>query len=467
MGGADPAFAFARHLTHTPYEALPVEAVEAAKKDILDTLGTAIAGSSAAGGREVTQLAADWGGVAQSTVWVYGPRVPAHHAALANGNMAHALDFDDTHDRAIIHAGVTSIPALLAAAEHASTEGRPVSGRTALVALATSIDVMARLGLAIRRGPGDTGWIYTPLLGFFGAAAAAARAYGLDEERTLHALGIAYAQASGNNQCVPDAALTKRLQAGLAAQGGVLAAQLAQRGITGAKQITQGKYGFYHVYLHDDYDPAPLLADLGQRFEVAELSFKPYPCCRAGHGAIDATLALVREHGLRAEEVEGVVVRVSRGPYELLGDPIERKRRPEGIVDAQFSIPFMVATALASGKVFIDDFAPGRLRDESILGLASRVTPIVDEEIERSAPKTFTTVVEITTRDGRRYARRVEQLKGDPKNPMSYAELADKFRACAAYAGRPLAAERVEQVIENVGRLERLDDVATLARMLA
>lgn len=211
MGVADPAFAFARFIARTPYEVLPRDAVEAAKKDLLDTLGAAIAGSSAAGGREVAELAAEWGGAAQSTVWVYGQRVPAHHAALANGDMAHALDFDDTHDRAILHAGVTTIPALLAAAEHASALGRPVSGKTALAALVTSIDLKARMGLAIRRGPGDTGWIYTPLLGFFAAAAAAARAYGLDEERTLHALGIAYAQASGNNQCVPDAALTKRL----------------------------------------------------------------------------------------------------------------------------------------------------------------------------------------------------------------------------------------------------------------
>ncbi|MBI3965652.1 MAG: MmgE/PrpD family protein [Chloroflexi bacterium] len=462
----DPAFAFARHVAQTPFEALPAVAVEATKKDILDTLGAALAGSAAAGGREVAELVADWGGAPQSTVWVYGTRAPAHHAALANGNMGHALDFDDTHDRAILHAGVTTIPALLAAAEHGSGQSRPVSGRTALAALATSIDMIARMGLAIRRGPGDTGWIYTPLLGFFGAAAAAARAYGLDEERTLHALGIAYAQTAGNNQCVPDAALTKRLQAGFAAQGGVLSAQLAQRGVTGAKQIAQGKYGFYHVYLNDDYDPAPLLADLGERFEVADLSFKPYPCCRAGHGAIDATLALREQHQLDPANVERVDVRTSNGPYELLGDPIERKRNPAVVVDAQFSLPFMVATALSRGRVFIDDFTPESIRDNTTLALANRVFPAVDPEIERSAPKTYTTVVEVTTRDGGRYSHRVEQLKGDPRNPMTYSDVADKFRACAAYAARPLASDQVERVVEIVARLERIDDVAELAALL-
>ncbi|MFH1486358.1 MAG: MmgE/PrpD family protein, partial [Chloroflexota bacterium] len=214
----DAAVALAKNAARTRYSDIPVEAVEATKKDIIDTLGTTMAGSAAAGGREIAELMRESGCGGKSTILVYGGKVCAENAAMANGSMGHALDYDDTHDAAILHVGVTTVPAAFAIAEQI---GR-VNGRDFITAVTLGIDVICRLGLANKEGPAEPGgWILTPLYGYFGAAIAAGKLLGLDEVGLINAMGIAYSQTAGNHRCIDDGALTKRMQAGFAAKGGV------------------------------------------------------------------------------------------------------------------------------------------------------------------------------------------------------------------------------------------------------
>src|SRR5579883_577962 len=281
----DPAWLLAQHVCRTGYADLPASAVVATRRDLIDTFGCMLGGSGAPGIAELCQVIGDWGGRREGRVLLRGLTLPAPQAALINASMGHALDFDDTLDSGgSIHPGVSVLAAVLALADRLAK----VSGRDVLLATALGLDVSCRIALACTR---DRGWHRTAAIGVFGAAAAAGKLIGLTAAQMLHAFGIAYSHAAGNRQCILDGALTKRLQAGQAASAGVFAAVLAQTGFTGARNIFNGRFGFFELYQPGGYDASLLLEDLGSAFRGEDLSYKPYPCGRPLHAAIDAALA--------------------------------------------------------------------------------------------------------------------------------------------------------------------------------
>jgi 2-methylcitrate dehydratase PrpD len=225
---------------------LDAAVIRAVKTNVLDTLSCALAGSSAKGIAEVTGLVREWGGAPQADLFVFGGRFPAHIAAWANVAMSHARDYDDTHDTAVLHAGVTAVPAAIAAGQLRGG----ISGAELIAAVAAGIEVTCRLGLATKLDLIESGFIYTSLLGYFGATAAAGRALGLNETEMANALGIVYSSVAGNHQVTLDASLMKRIQPGFAAQAAVLAVQLSRRGIRGPVGVFEGADGFFRVYLH-------------------------------------------------------------------------------------------------------------------------------------------------------------------------------------------------------------------------
>lgn len=454
----DAAIAFAQLATKQKYEGLPEAAVEATKKDILDTLGTALAGSIAEGAEELVGLARELGGKEESSVIAYGIKVPSHEAALVNGFMARSVDYDDTHDIAMLHAGASVVPAAFAAAERRGA----VSGKEFITAVALGVDMICRMGLAKQEGrwAGFTG---TPLYGYFGGALASARILGLTEEQTINALGIAYGQAAGTLQSVIERVLTKNLDVGCAARGGVFSALAAQRGITGAHNCLEGDLGLFKVYHRGNYDPKQLTDELGKRFEVANLGFKPYPCCRLNHTFIDLALALSQEHKIRPEDIEEVVGYIDQEPH-LEFQPVEEKQNPKTVTDAQFSIPYCVAVALIRGAVVLDDFTASALQDQAVLALAKKVFPKLDPSLYR-AKETPPARLEIKARTGT-YSKDTEYPYGHPKNPMSTESLVGKFRNCAAHAKRRFPEGNISKVIDMVTRLEEVSNVAEIIRLL-
>jgi 2-methylcitrate dehydratase PrpD len=320
--------------------------------------------------------------------------------------------------------------------------------------------------LATTQSIHEGGFMFTPLYGYFGSAAAAAKILGLDEGEVVNAFGIAYAQASGNVQVNIDDehALTKRLQVGFAAKGGLMSALLAQKGLTGAQQSMEGRFGIFNLYQRGQYDRATLLDGLGEQFEVANLSFKPYSCCRQIHGHVDAALQLRQDYGLKPEDIEAVTIFVNRDPHPLC-DPLEVRRRPTEEVVAQFSIPYSVAAALTYGKVLIKDYTLPALSDEAVLAVAEKVSPQYDSSLPtRSVPPAR---MEIVTKDGRTLkSDDVLVAKGHPDNPMSFAELADKFRDCASHSAGTLDSDAVERAIELCANLETVSDISDLVKLL-
>ncbi len=456
----DAIFSFVKNFTGTRYGDIPGAAVAAVKKEVLDSLATALGGSSKEGIRELVDMVKEWGGREQSTVIAYGFKCPAPNAAQVNATMIHALDYDDGHPVALVHIGCTAVSTCFAVAERMGK----VSGQEFITALALGADFLARLGLASRPGSSliTSGWHPTALYGYLGAAAMAGRIMGLDEERMVNALGIAYHQCAGNTQCGTDGALTKRMGPGMAARGGITAALMAERGITGARNILEGKAGMFSLYHGGDYDPRILTADLGKRFEGVNIGYKAYPCCGFTHPFIDATLSLISQHDIKAGQVREIRVCGGESAYGLCAPD---KFTPRTVVDAQFSVPWTVATTLLKGKVTVENFTEKAIKNKAVLRTARKITARLEPDMNRHGvgPGRVTIVM----KDGAEYTEEVEHFLGSMERPMTYEDCAAKFRECAAGSIKPLPGDTVDKVIEMIGQLEQLDEVREIIELLS
>ncbi len=441
---------------------LPPAAVAVVKADVFDTLVCAAAGSSAPAIPEIRELAAEWGGAPQATVFVYGDKIPAHQAAWVNGAMAHARDYDDAHDAATLHAGVSVVPGALAAAELAGG----VSGADFIAAVAVGLETISRLGMCTKLSIVDSGYMYTSLFGYFAATIAAARALKLDKAQTVNALGISYSQVAGNHQVTRDAALTKRMQPGYAAMSGVMSVQLARRGIRGVQSTFDGEDGFLRVYLHNKFDRPALTEGLGKRWDFTQLGFKLYPCCRLTHGALEAALALRAKVG-NVGRIKRIRVGVNHMAYEAVCTPVEVRKAPKTIVTAQFSIPYTVAAALVDGAVGLAHFTDPSLQRPDILAVAQKVESYVHEEIERVAGRSVSpTQVDIEMEDGTTHSLRVDLPSGHPDLPMSAEVCEAKARGCFRIAVRPFGDSAARDLRSLCDGLESLDDVRKLVRVM-
>jgi 2-methylcitrate dehydratase PrpD len=286
-----------------------------------------------------------------------------------------------------------------------------ISGQDLIAALALGADFLARLGLASRPNSSlvKSGWHPTPLYGYLGAAAMAGRIIGLDKTKMLNGLGIAYHQCAGNSQAVDDGALTKRLGPGLAAKGGITAALMAERGITGAHNILEGEHGVFKQYHGGDYSPQILTADLGKIFEGANIGDKAYPNCGFTHAFIDAIFNLKSKYEIKPEQIEKITAYGGDPAYGLCM-PLEIRRSPRNPIDSQFSLPWAIATALVKGKITPDDFTEDAIKRESILNISHKVSGVLVPEMSKHGvgPGRVTIVM----KDGKTYTEHVEHSLG-------------------------------------------------------
>lgn len=444
-----------QHITETQFHDLPEAVVDNTKRFILDSIGVALAGCNAPGCREVVDLIKEWGGKPEATIISYGGKVPSPSAAMVNSMMMHALDFDDTLDESALHAHVSVLPAALAAAESSGN----ISGADLINAVALGVDMVCRLGLSTRR---PLSWIRTATCGTFGAAVAAGKVMGLDREKLSNALGIAYSKTAGNAQCLIDGGLVKRMQPAFSAQSGVLSAFLAQSGITGARDFLEGQYGFFNLYESGDYNQEKLVEGLGKEYEGMRLSIKPYPSCRMTHASIDAALAAKNDYNIQPASIEEIVVYVSKMAQEMVGQPFAIRENPQ--VDAQFSIPYTVATAILGGDVRLEDFEKASIGGASVLDLAKKVRVIVDPGLP--ARDMNRSHVSVRTRSGT-YEKTIITMKGSPSNPLSVEECIAKFLKCVDYGRLENLKEKASSIIEQVLHLETLENIGGLTTLLA
>src|ERR1700733_1619804 len=426
---------------------VPPEVVGRARLLVLDLVGNIIRGRET---ESTPALLTTIGalGLAQGASRVFGdPHTysPAG-AALLQGALAHSLDFDDTHAAGTLHPGAPVIPAALAAAEMTNA-----SGATTLTAIIAGYEVICRVALALPAGEHyERGFHPTATCGVFGAAAAAARVFGLDAEGVASALGIALSQTAGSLQFLQNGAWTKRFQVGWSAMAGLVAATLAGKGFKGAGEAVEGTHGFLRSYA-----PAPVperaIQDLGTAYELMATGVKPYPSCRYGHAGIDAALALCAEQDLRPHEISGVVYGSSNAGMLLVGAPAAKKANPQNIVDAQFSAPFVLSVALATGAMKWDSYE--LLHDSRIRTLMSKIRCEYDAEIEAEFPANMSGKLTVHAR-GRVFIKKIIVPRGEPGNFLSVDKLSAKFADLAQSALSPPQTAKLAGAILDVDRLE-------------
>jgi len=447
----------------TDFDKLPENVIEATKKSAVDTLAVIIAGRKAEGCETLFQLVKEWGGKKEATILTYGKKVPFPNAVFVNAVMARAMDLDEVHDIGTVHPSACIIPATLGAAEVSNG----VSGKEFIVANALGIDLICRMSLAPAIGSCVSGMNFTYQCGTFGATAAVGKLLRLDRHQMINALGIAYSQAAGNSQCFVDGALTIRVQQGLSAKAGALSAVLAQRGITGAENFFEGKFGYFNIYQGGKFDRNILLKDYGKHFEGIHVSQKPlYSCCKFNHASIDAARALVQEYKIKPNQIDQIEALVtSQEVYNFVCDPIDVKQNPRTLMDAQFSLPYTVALALVKGKVSLDDFTHEAIKDERVLKIARKVS-VQLKPTEGRALLPAPGIIKLRTLDGKQFTKEVHFVKGHPNHPNSLEDCFEKMMACIDYSRCRKIKERYQQVRDLLMDLENVSDVREVITLL-
>jgi len=445
----------AAFVSGTSYEGLPDAVSARAKLLIMDCLGIAVRARHDADSTPSLLAAVDQLGLrgGQTTVVGDSATYAPPGAALINGTLAHSLDFDDTHAGGSIHASAPIVPAALAAAEMVAADGRAL-----LAGIVAGFEVQIRLSLALV--PGDhyeRGYHPTATCGAFGAAAAAARVFGLSAAQIAHAFGICLSQTAGSMAFLNEGAWTKRFQVGYAAMNGLVAASLAKEGFTGPAEPFVGKAGFLHSYA-----PNPLVEKavdgLGEVYETMAIGVKPYPSCRYSHAGMDALIALRDAHAIEPAEIEAVEIGLSQTGWRIVGDPEAEKHQPKNTVDGQFSMPFLAAVVLREGGMVWDDYRD-HLVDEQTLALCRKVTTVVAPEGLLASP--WSARVEVRTGRGS-FETVVAIPKGEPETFLAAEELRAKFDGLV---GPYLSVDRRDQLAEALLAIEAAPDIGDVVKL--
>jgi 2-methylcitrate dehydratase PrpD len=444
----------ARFSASLRFDSLPEPVVHQAQRCLLDTTGAMLAGSrlSLAGqaGRRMAEKLAERGdsGVAGSTM----SRSPMT-AALVNGMASHALELDDGSKHATYHPGASIVPAALALGE-----ARRVSGRKLVEAVVAGYEVSLRIGTAINSGHYLRGFHPTGTIAAFGTTAAAAKILGLSAEKTANALGLAGSLASGINQYEIDGSISKHLHPGNAARNGILAAMLADEGMTGPDEILEGRLGFFHCFAPDGADPAVVTDGLGEDWNFLRIYFKPWCSCRYVHYAIEATQKDLAQRPLRPDEIGSIVVRTHRNAKQ--GSDIPDYRSP---LHARLSIQYGIASIIVRGRAGLGEYEDDAIADPEVRRVSDLVRIEVDEEIQKLYPNPRSMVVEIRDRSGAGVSSRIDHAKGDPENPMTDDELRAKFRDVTAGV---VDEARAERIIAAAMDIRKCADVSSYASLL-
>ncbi|MFC1974408.1 MmgE/PrpD family protein [Chloroflexota bacterium] len=435
------------------YEDLPREVIDKTKNLILDLLGSQLATSTMPWNKVIYEYVKDWGDGADSTIVYYGDKTKVENAAFANATFGHGFEIDDVHYLSMSHPGCVVIPAALALGEK-----ELITGKELILAVVLGYEVMCRVGRSVAPSCGLRGFHPTSVPGPFGAAAAAGKILGFDTEGMLNALGIAGSHCAGIMAYGQGGGSVKRVHAGIASQGGLRAALLAQRGITGPPIVLEAEHGFCKAF-SDEYSLEKITANLGKEFIVPEVSYKPYCCCGAIHAPIEAVSKITKEHRIEPDKIEEIFVGTNRVAIHHVGII----REPKDVLGAQFSLPFSLALTLIKGSNSLKDYSEENLKDAELLSLAGKVRIEIDKEANTVYPLKRGDLVTIKLKNGTSYQERVYYPKGWPENPMTKEELEDKFRGLASVV---LPEDRVEEIIKVVNRLEDVGEVCTLMGLL-
>jgi 2-methylcitrate dehydratase PrpD len=449
----------AETLAATTVADLPAAVLEDARRAILDWLGSALAGAVEQPARLTQRVVRRLGASDEATVFG-GGRAAAAVAALANGVASHILELDDIHKGSTIHGAAPIIPAALAVAEREHADGASF-----IRAVALGYEAALRIGEAVNPSHYRF-WHPTGTAATFGAASAAGSLLNLTADEMVHALGNAGTQAAGLWEFNTDGAMSKHLHPGKAAFNGVLSADLAQAGFTGATRILEGERGFFHA-MSSAHDPTRITDGLGSNWKISENGFKLHACCGHTHSAVDLAIAARLRQNWDADQVLSSVANVLVETYGP-GYEIVKQSEPRTPYQAKFSMAYCVAAGLLEGRVGLDQFSADRLgpagvREGDLAALLQRTRVTVADDLTNRYPASWPARLTLTLTDGSVVRSSSDYPKGNPENPVSTDHLEEKF---TALVGSRVGVETAEVALRAVRGLETSSDMAETFRSL-
>lgn len=445
---------FLTKLSDARFDELGADVIRACKRGIIDGLGVALAGSKTNTGQTIRDCAVLEGGGSQCVLIGEQRRCAPAFSALANGTMAHALDFDDVQWQMIGHPTVCVLPAALALGEE---RGR--TGRDLILSYAVGIETAAKIGAGVNTHHTELGWHGTAVLGTLAASMAASKMIGADLNQMRNALGIAVSRAGGVRENFGTD--TKPFHAGSSAFNGVLTARLASMGFSANMDILEAPWGFFRMFASGRFNEEKILGHATNPWSVLSpgLLFKPYAACVSTHTAIDSILALIAEHDIQAEDVERIDVGVVKLTQEIL-----IHTRPKTGLNGKFSMQYCMARALLSRNLGISEFSDEKVMEPAAQELLQRVDWHVDPILEKAwkgGPRPEH--VHLYLKDGRKVDRRTDKSKGNPEVPMTDEEITQKFRDCA---GMCLPDRQVEGLLQGLWDLEHVHSLRDITDLL-
>lgn len=443
---------------------IPDKIVNQAKLSIRDLLGCMFSAVDEPPVLSALNVVRSMGGVEESTIFGFGDKVPAPLAAFCNGIMCHSQELDDHiyHGRSLSHPGVVCVPPALALGEKYN-----IDGKLLITAVVLGYELASRVNYAVKTGyfSSKRGYHGTAICGTFGSAILAGKIMNLTPEQMVNALGIVGSLTSGSSEFKNTGAQTKKLHAGNSGKNGILAACLAKNGFTGPKTVFEGDYGFFNGFaLPGNYNLDVITDNLGKEFEFSYIMYKPFACAGMLHAPLTAGLMLVQEHNIKPEDIKEVTVWVAERIMKQFCQPREVRYSPRTPMDGQLSLPYSLATVLSKHHALPADYSADAIKDPAVLNLANKIEFRVDDEITKAFPEKEPSRVRILTNDGRELFQAVEAAKGHLFNPMSAAELKDKFSIIAA---KSISQKQIGEIITLCDQLENVGEMRELIQIVS
>lgn len=444
------------------YDKIPEQVKSMTASLILDTIGCIYSGSTADGIRELVDYLSMFDSNKHAGVFGFNKEMSIHNAALINSASAHARDYDDTHDEAVNHASVTTLPSLISLSQFLSTSTagknaqlKPISGKDFVTAFCIALEIANRVSLAFIPYLA-VGWLPTTLSGPFGSACGNAKLLGLSADAVQRAIGFAYTQIHGNRQALIESTLAKRIQPAFSAVAGIHAAFMAMAGLSSPKEVFTGVYGLSNLYTQGQIDIKRLVDNLGSTWETEKISIKPYPSCRCTHPVIDAALELSSRHKIDYRNIASGHILLPPASMGQIGQPFVIGSNPT--VDAQFNAQYTAALSFMKGKPEIADFDGKTIVNRpDIIKLARKFSI---EEFEKANKGLTPIEMQIVLKNKETYKTRIESAKGSVENPIDRPLLIKKFHENIHTAAVPSI--QGEQILNLLSVFEESKDVGKI-----
>jgi len=448
---------FADDLTH---DAIPEEVGLRARLLMLDALGIGLASSGYDFAHRAHTALSELGNEGSRLVIGFGTALPPRDAAMLNGLLIHGLDYDDTHTPGVIHATASVLPAAMTMALEVGATGQEM--QTAYIA---GMEVATRLGAVARGGFHQVGFHPTGVVGVFGAVIAAGRLRGLTRAQLASAQGIALSMASGSLEFLQDGAWTKRMHPGWAAQAAITAVTMARHGFVAPRAVYEGRFGFFNAYLGASAAQADFsiaTEGLASVWEVMNVAVKPMPACHFTHACADAAARIHHSHGLAPSDIDEVIALVPQEVIKTVCEPRKNKVRPQNSYDAQFSIPYAVASGLLRGRFGLSDLEPEAYGAPEALALMAKI--MHQQDPDSRFPQYYSGAVVVRMKDGREFTERDDVNRGAADRPLSAEDISEKYAQNTAMA---INGPRAARLRENILSIHELPDLQPIERLLA